>query len=109
MLYYGSKGTLCLYFKGELISSFALSKKKTLELYFQQGEELIRKSKGVPIKVQIKTYLHMCNMVYNRKINKQGIRRGDHIFFLNSLFALMRLNIIDNDESNGYMCFNKKK
>jgi hypothetical protein len=109
MLYYGSKGTLCLYFKGELISSFPLSNKKTLELYFQQGEELIRKSKGVPIKLQIKTYLHMCNMVCNRKKNKQGIRTQDHIFFLNCLFALMRLKIIDNDESNGFMCFNKKK
>ena len=51
----------------------------------------------------------MCNMVHDRKINKQGIRKGDHIFFLNSLFALMRLNIIDNDDTNGYMCFNKKK
>ncbi len=48
-------------------------------------------------------------MIYQRKKNNQGIRRGDHIYFLNCLFALMRLRIIDNDELNGYMCFKKKK
>ncbi len=84
-------------------------KKKTLQGYLNQGEELIYKSKGIPIKVQIKTYLLFCNEIYSRKKNKLSIRRSDHIFFLNCLSALMRLKIIDNDESNGYMCFNKKK
>ena len=83
--------------------------KKTIDKYFNQGEELIYQSKGIPIKTQIKTYLHFCNLVYLRKINNQPIRRTDHIYFLNSLMALLRLKIINNDEQNGYMCFPKKK
>jgi hypothetical protein len=109
MIYNGSNGSICLYYKGLLISSFPLTKRKTLDAYLQQGEELIRSSKGIPINVQIKTYLHFCNMIHSRKNNNESIRRGDHIYFLNCLTALMRLRIIHNDESNGYMCFKKKK
>lgn len=109
MIYNGSEGSICFYFKGLLISSYPLSKKKTLNTYLNQGEELIYKSKGIPIKVQIKTYLHLCNKIYSRKKNNLPIRRSDHIYFLNCITALLRLRIIDNDELNGFMCFNKKK
>ena len=108
MLFYGSHGTLCLYYKGELISSFPLSSTKTLQGYLNQGEELIRTSKGISIKSQIKVYIHFCNMMHKRKINKDGIRRSDHIHFLNCLTALLRLRIINNDEVNGYMIFKDK-
>ena len=109
MIYNGSEGSICFYYKGLLISSYPLSKKKTLQGYLNQGEELIYKSKGIPIKAQVRTYLHFCNEIYSRKKNNLAIRRSDHIFFLNCLTALLRLKIIDNDESNGYMCFSKKK
>lgn len=109
MIYNGSHGSLCIYYKGLLISSYPLNKIKTVERYLQQGEELIYKSKGIPIKLQIKTYLHFCNQIYNRKKNNLAIRRSDHIYFLNCLTALLRLRIIENDELNGYMDFPKKK
>jgi len=109
MIYNGSQGSLCFYYKGLLISSFPLTKKKTVERYLLQGEELIYKSKDIPIRVQIKTYLLFCNEIYSRKKNNLSIRRSDHIYFLNCLSALLRLRIIDNDEENGYMNFPKKK
>ena len=105
MLFYGSHGTLCLYYKGELISSYPISSKKTFQRYYNQGEELIYQSKHVPIKTQIKVYLQFCNMMYSRKKNKLAIRRSDHIHFLNCLMALLRLRIIENCELNGYMIF----
>ena len=109
MIYNGSEGSVCFYFKGLLMSSYPLTKKKTLQAYLNQGEELIYKSKGIPIKAQIKTYLYFCNQIYLRKKNKLPIRRSDHIYLLNCLTALLRLRIIDNDELYGFMCFNKKK
>ena len=109
MIREGCQGSLNLYYKSLLISSFPLTKKKTFERYIFQGEYLIRKSKGIPIKTQIKTYIHFCNLIFSRKKNNQPIRKSDHEMFLNSLFALMRLNIIDDDESNGYLIMNKKK
>ena len=109
MIYNGSEGSICFYFKGLLISSYPLTKKKTLQAYLNQGEELIYNSKGIPIQAQIKTYLHFCNAIYSRKKNNQPIRRSDHIYLLNCLTALLRLRIIDNDELNGFMCFPKKK
>jgi hypothetical protein len=46
-------------------------------------------------------------MIYNRKKNNQPIRRSDHIYFLSCLFALLRLKIINDDELNGTMIFNR--
>lgn len=109
MIYWGTGGTLCMYYKGLLISSYPLTNKKTIEAYLNQGEELIYQSKDIPIKLQVKTYLHFCNIIHNRKINNQPIYRSDHINFLNCLTALLRLKIIENDELNGYMTFQKKK
>ena len=109
MIYNGSQGTICFYFKGLLISSYPLTQKKTCQRYLNQGEDLIYQSKGINIMKQIKAYLHFCNMIYNRKKNNQPIRRTDHIYFLNCLTALLRLKIIENDEQNGFMCFPKKK
>ena len=109
MIYENEDGSLCIYYKGLLISSYGLNQKKTLQSYLNQGEELIYKSKGIPILTQIKTYLLFCNMIHKRKLNKQPIRRKDHVFFLNCITALLRLEIIDNDAENGYYCFPKKK
>jgi len=50
-----------------------------------------------------------CNTIYKRKLNKQPIRKSDLELFVSSLMALLRLRIIENDESNGYMNFSKKK
>ena len=109
MLFYGSRGTICFYFKGLLISSYPLTKKKTLDAYLYHGEHLIYKSKGKNILEQIKIYTQLCNKIYNKKKNNQKLCRDDHIYFLYCLSALMRLKIINNDECNGYMCFGKKK
>ena len=110
-IYNGAEGSLNLYYKGLLVSSFALTKKKTFESYQYQGEYLILRSMrdNYNIKKIIYTFTHFCNSIYQRKKNKQAIRRGDHEMFLGCLFALMKMKIIDNDESNGYLVMTKKK
>lgn len=111
MIYNGSQGSLNLYYKGLLISSFPLSKKKTFEDYQYQGEYLILKSmrENLKIKQMIFTFTHFCNMIYQRKKNKQPIRRSDHEMFISCLFGLIKLKIIDNDDLNGYLVMPKKK
>ena len=110
MIYNGINGSLNLYYKGLLISSFALTNKKTFEKYQYQGQHLILKcmKENFNIKVMIKAFTEFCNIIYRRKYNKLSIRRSDHEYFLSSLFALMKLKIIDNDESNGYLIMPKK-
>ena len=111
MIYNGCDGSLNLYYKGLLISSFALTKKKTFEAYKYQGDYLILKSmkEKLIIKQIVFTFTHFCDMIYDRKKNKQPIRRSDHEYFLSCLFSLMKLKIIDNDENNGYLIMPKKK
>ena len=55
------------------------------------------------------TSTYFCNLIYRRKKNKEPIRRSDHEMFIGCLFALMKLKIIQNDESNGYLIMPKKK
>ena len=111
MIYNGCNGSLNLYYKGLLVSSFPLTKKKTFDRYKYQGEYLILKSMKEKIKIKqiIFTLTHFCNIIYDRKKDIQAIRRSDHEFFLSCLFGLLKLKIIDNDESNGYLIMNKKK
>jgi hypothetical protein len=110
-IYNGCDGSLNLYYKELLISSFPLTKKKTFERYKYQGEYLILESmkQNKNIKLIIYTLTLFCNQIYSRKKNKQPIRRSDHELFLSSLFALMKLKIIDNDELNGYLIMPRKK
>ena len=111
MIYEGSQGSLNLYYNGLLISSFPLTKKKTFEQYKYQGDYIIIRSlkDNLNIKLQIKTYKYFCNMIYERKKNKQAIRRSDHELFISSLFALLKLKVIENDSDNGYLTMSRKK
>jgi len=105
MIYQGSQGSLTLFYKGLLISSFALTNKKTFELYKYQGEDLILKSlrENLKMKLQIQTYIHFCNIIYRRKLNKEAIFKSDHELFSSCIFALLKLKIINDDDDNGYL------
>lgn len=109
MIKEGPEGSICLYYKGLLISSFPISKKKTEDYYLGLGEKLIRKSKCIPIVERIKYSLTFMNQMYSRKKKKQAIYAEDHQLFCASLLAMMRIGIIDNDIENGYYVFPKKK
>ncbi len=110
-IYNGCDGSLNLYYKGLLISSFALTKKKTFDRYEYQGEYLILKSMREKLNInQIKlTLTYFCDIIYKRKLNKQPIRRSDHEYFISCLFGLLKLKVIDNDEGNGYLIMPRRK
>jgi len=108
MIYYGNHGNISLFYNGILISNFPLSDKKQFKDYLFQGDYLIRESKGINIIQQIETYKKFCDIMYHRKINREAIYRSDHILFLSSLMALLRLKIIDNDDYNGFLIMPRK-
>jgi len=111
MIYNGCNGSLNLYYKGLLISSFPLTNKKTFNRYQYQGDYIILKSMKQQFKIKqiINTFTQFCNLIYDRKKNKQPIRRSDHQFFISCLFGLLKLKIIENDELNGYLIMPMKK
>ena len=99
MIIYGKQGSLLLFYKDLLIGSYPLTNLKTYERYKYHGEYLILDSlKTIPIKLQIKTYLSFCEYIYERKQNKLGIYRSDYQMFLNSIFALIRLKQLDEED-----------
>ena len=110
MIYYGKNGSLILFYKDLLIGSYPLGDRKTYERYKFQGEYLILESlkKNIPIKSQIYTYLLFCNQLFTRKKNKLGIYRSDYEMLLNCIFALIKLKILDEDDSV-FMVEKKKK
>jgi len=110
MIFYGVNGSLLLFYKDLLIGSYPLGDRKTYERYKEQGNLLILESfkSNIPIKSQIYTYLYFCNQLFTRKKNKLGIYRSDYELFLNCVFALIKLKILDEDDST-FMVEKKKK
>lgn len=108
MIYQASKGSICFYYKGTLISGYGLNTKKSVDAYLYMGDHLIKESRHVNIKQQIETYINYCNIIHTRKNNKQKITQIEHQLFVSSLCALLRLKIIDNDDNNGYLVCPRK-
>lgn len=111
MIKVGSQGSISFYFKGLLICSFPLTKKKTKEYYFSQGNSLIidgMRNKH-NIKKLISVFTLYCNSIYIRKRDKKPIYASDLKMFMDSITALMKLQIVENDSQNGYLIMPKKK
>ena len=106
MLRESEYGSVSLFWNGLLISMF---EREEEENFMEEGEYLIRQTKGVPIKQQIITYKLYCEEIYKNKKNKKRITYEDHSLFRKCLFALMRLGIVKNDEKYGYFCMIKRK
>ena len=109
MLRESEYGSVSLFWNGLLISMFERASEAEEENFMEEGEYLIRQTKGVPIKQQIITYKLYCEEIYKNKKNKKRITYEDHSLFRKCLFALMRLGIVKNDENNGYFCMIKRK
>ena len=105
MIKNGKIGSFNVFWKGLMISSHPYHREGQ---YDKHGDDLLNKGKGIPILTQIGAYRSYCELVYQRKLKKKGIRRSDHRIFLYSLLALMRLNGIENDYENGYLIMEKK-
>lgn len=100
-IYQGSQGSLNLYWKDLLISSFPLSKTKNLERYEYEGTYLITEAlkDNVPFNNLHKIFKVFCKGVYKRKLNKLPIYKTDHELFMCSIFGLIKLKQIDFDDN----------
>ena len=109
MIYQGEHGSLCIYYKGILISSFELSQDKPFEAYEAYGRVLLEDSlrDGIPLNYQIPVLKLFIDEIYKRKKKKKPIWKTDHELFLQSIFALIKLKQIENDDLNGYATFPK--
>ena len=107
-IYEGSNGSLNLFYNDKLINSFPLTNKKTFERYKYQGEYIILKCMNQKLKLKqiIITLKSFCDLIYQRKINNQAIRKTDHQMFLSCFFGLLKLKQIDEDN---IFIMNKKK
>ena len=110
MIYQGEHGSLCIYYKGLLISSFELSEDKPFEAYEEYRKALLEDSlrDGIPLNYQMEILKLFVDEIYKRK-KKKPIWRTDHELFLQSIFALIKLKQIENDDLNGYATFPKYK
>lgn len=107
----GKYGTITTFYKGLLISKFQIDNPNEIDDLHHEGESIIRHSKtgGYNIIDQIKIYYSFCNRIYKRKKLKKKIDYEDHQYFAYCLFALLRLRLIENDESNGYLIMPHRK
>lgn len=94
------KNNLVLFYKDLLIGTYELTDLKTYERYKEQGNLLILKSlkENIDIKSQLYTYILFCNRILKRKKDGLSIWRSDYEMFLNCIFALIKLKILDEDD-----------
>ena len=109
MIFYGKNGSLLLFYEDLLIGSYPLSNLRTYERYKYQGQYLILQSlEIIPLKLQIETYKSFVKMIHARKLNKLGIHRSDYELFCSCIFALIKFNKLDEDDST-FLVEKKKK
>ena len=110
MIKQGKYGSLNLYYKGRLITSYGVHKPNfTDEEAMKVGEDIVKSHKGIPIIKLVQNFKLFCEITYQRKIQKKGIRRSDHKLFANCLLALIRLGVVENDDFNGFLICPRRK
>ena len=100
MIKQGSKGTLCIYWNDKLISSQALTKKKTYTYYKSLGDQFVlyclRDNKKLE---DIKNECHMyCLQFAIRRTQKRKVSAQDHVNFMLCCFSLIKLKVKDEDD-----------
>jgi len=111
MIKQGKYGSFNLFYNGKLISSYGIHRPNFTDAdAVMVGEDVIRGNKNIPITKLIQQFKLFCEITYQRKIQKKGIRRSDHKLFTNCLLALIRLGVVKNDDFNGFLiCPRRKK
>ena len=111
MIKQGSNGSYNIFYRGLFISSFPIHNKKMIEGYNNEGIDLIEQSLRLNYKLQpqISLYKSFVNLIYKNKKNKKKIPTSDHIYFLKCFLALMKLNVIIENDNNGILIMKRKK
>lgn len=124
MIREGKDGSLCMYWRGKLITSYPLDydiepkgkcrEGRPDEFFTSQAENIIIKMMritGFTIKEQINHYKLICNDTYKRKMNGQGIWSSDYELFGVAIYSLRRLKYIQDDlhDQDGIAFFPKYK
>jgi hypothetical protein len=107
----GSGGSISLHWCGTLVSIFPLTKKRDFEFYKKKGEDAIIRHlrEGFDLKRQIKIMLQFCSVFTHRRRNGFKVASYDHDCFCQALFGLLKLKVINNDDTTGYLCLKRPK
>ena len=98
---------ITFFYNGLLISKYYTNNPDN---YTNIGDNLIISSlkKNISIKNQIPRYNLFCKMFYDRRLNKKKVSKMDHTYFITCFMALMKLNIIKEDNNNGIVILKNK-
>jgi hypothetical protein len=117
MIREGKDGSLCMYWRGKLITSYPIDTStgdNPHEFFTSQADNIILQMMrmiGFTIKDQTNHYKCICNDIYDRKMKGQGIWRSDYELFGVAIYALRKLKYIDDDlhVNDGIMMFPRYK
>lgn len=99
----GKAGSITIFYKDVLLASYPLTKLKTLEAYKDIGTRIIldtmRVKPELTVKKQIYTYLYFVNLMYKRKLNNESIWRSNYELLMSCIMALIKLQILNMDDT----------
>ena len=99
---------MTLHYKNKYLSKFNL--KEPNEAFDYANDNLIQVMRDEKINIkQIKTtFLLFVEQFYRLRTNKVKCKTSDHRLFMAAFLALMKMNIIQDDNENGYIITKRK-
>jgi len=99
MIKVGKDGSIVLFWNDLLVSSIAFGK-HSFDDYLREAQYFIEISlrKNHNIRDLVAYCKNFCDMIYRKKKQNKKISSDDHYAFQMSLFSLLRLNLIDEED-----------
>ena len=95
--------TLTSHYKGLCLSMFHIKhEREHIDFVTNLMEDGLR-NENMSLKRQSELFYAFLETVYRRKKEGKKIRRQDHLTCLQSLSGLMKMNIIKEDDKNGFI------
>ena len=100
MIIQGINGSINLFYKELLISSFPLSNKKTFKYYQKETNKCMIEgfNNNISLKIMIKAFKELIELTYLNKKNNIRMNSSDHQLFCIAVFGLIKLKEIEQDD-----------
>jgi len=99
---------ITLHYKNNLISKFNLKYPEQAFEYANDNLITVMRDEKIPIKEIKRMFLLFVEQFYTMRVNKVKCKSSDHNLFMAAFLALMKMNIIQDNNENGFIITKRK-
>jgi len=99
---------ITLHYKNNLISKFNLKYPEQAFEYANDNLITVMREEKIPIKEIKRMFSLFVEQFYRMRVNKVKCKSEDHNLFMAAFLALMKMNIIQDNNENGFIITKRK-